>query len=167
MDNFSRAILAHSVHENLLATNTLATLETALLDHQEVLPGSGQVLLMTDGGSENNLVSFARVRHLTAQRDISASNSMIEAANKSMKYRGLFRFPLNDFKAVVAFLPKAVTNYNNRPHTALFGLTPLDVLHGAIPDRGRFRAKIGQAVRNRLAENMKAFCRPEETPPCE
>jgi len=167
MDNYSRYILAHSAHEKLTATNTLATLEAALGDHRTVLSYNVDVLVMTDGGSENNLVPLARVRHLIAQKDISASNSMAEATNKSMKYCGVFCFPLADFQAVVAFLPKAINDYNNRPHTALFGLTPHEVFHGAIPDRCRYRLKIAEAVRNRLAVNVETHCRPEETPPCE
>lgn len=166
IDNYSRCILAHTAYEKLSAVNALATLETAIGGHQEVLSNTGQIVLMTDGGSENNFVSLARVSHLIAQRDISASNSMVEATNKSMKYRGLFCQPLADYKAVEAFLPKAVDDYNNRPHTALFGLTPYEVFHGAIPDRRRYGLKIAKAMKNRLATNMKIQCRHEETPPC-
>ncbi|MBN8215965.1 MAG: hypothetical protein J0L75_04950 [Spirochaetes bacterium] len=51
---------------------------------------------LTDDGSENTLRNLAQVRHLVAQRDIMARNSMVEAGNFTLKYRFLFTFPLRD-----------------------------------------------------------------------
>ena len=76
-----------------------------------------------------------KLNRLVAQKDIRFSNSMIEAVNKRMKYDFLFRTQLLDFEHTKRFLETAVEQYNNRPHTALFGLTPYEVFNGAIPDK--------------------------------
>lgn len=54
--------------------------------------------LITDGGAENygpitiwaNAAQHPTIQHLIAQQDIVFSNSMIEAANKQLKYRFLY-----------------------------------------------------------------------------
>lgn len=59
-----------------------------------------------------------------------------------VQFRGVTKSKLLPFfQAVVAFLPKDIDDYNNKPHTDLFGLTPHEVFHVAIPDRRRFGEK--------------------------
>ena len=99
--------------------------------------------LMTDDGSENagpvrrwiNTVSDPEVSHTIAERDVFFSNSMIEAANKQIKYRFLYHKHIPDFQALVHYVEEAVRDYNNRPHDILHGLTPFEVLHGLSFDK--------------------------------
>ena len=93
-----------------------------------------------------------------AQKEIRFSNSMIEAVNKRMKYDFLFRNELLDFEHTQRFLENAVVQYNNRPHSALFGLTPLEVFHGAKPDKNLFKDQILHAKILRKTENKALSC---------
>jgi hypothetical protein len=58
-----------------------------------------------------------------------------------------------DFFAALKYI--AVENYNHKPHVALFGLTPIEALNGAVPDRDRFANEIALARRRRIEENRK------------
>ncbi|MDR0261614.1 MAG: integrase core domain-containing protein, partial [Sphingobacterium sp.] len=69
---------------------------------------------------------------------------MIEAVNKQMKYSFLFRHQLLDFEHTQRFLKTAVEQYNNRPHSALFGFTPQEVFDGAKPNKYFFKPQMEQ-----------------------
>ena len=75
-----------------------------------------------------------------------------------MKYDFLFREQLLDFNHVQRFLEKAVEQYNNRPHSALFGFTPYEVFNGAKPDKNHFKPQMLQAKSLRIAENKTLSC---------
>jgi hypothetical protein len=65
---------------------------------------------------------------------------------------------LLDFEHTERFLETAVEQYNNRPHSALFGFTPYEVFHGAIPDKTLFKPQIEQSKTLRKAENKLLAC---------
>src|SRR5258708_23731479 len=100
-DNFSRAILGYTVAESCKAENTFENLD-AVLQTYLIPSGISSCLLLTDDGPENagpvrNLIAGSvspAINHLIAQRDIEFSNSMIEAANKQLKYRFLYHLPI-------------------------------------------------------------------------
>jgi transposase InsO family protein len=102
------------------------------------------ILFVDDGIENNGYVSEAieskeiKLTRLVAQKDILFSNCMIEAVNKRMKYDFLFRHELLDLEHTQRFLETAVELYNNRPHSSLFGFTPIEVFNGAKPDKFRF-----------------------------
>ena len=84
LDNFSRRILAWRVTENLSAETT----RELLLEASSNLPSVGErpeVVLMTDGGSENFgpvdtlLGDSSWLKRVVAQVEISFSNSLVEA----------------------------------------------------------------------------------------
>ena len=122
------------------------------------------VLLVDDGIENKGFVSIAienqeiKLNKLIAQKDIIFSNSMIEAVNKRMKYDFLFRTELLDIEHTQRFLETAVEQYNHRPHSALFGLTPHEVFHGRAPDKALFRPKIAEVKMLRKAENKALSC---------
>ena len=99
-----------------------------------------------------------KINKLKAQKDIHFSNSMIETVNKRIKYDFLFRQELLDFNHVRRFLETAVEQYNNRPHSALYGLTPHEVFNGKPPNKNLFTAKIQQAKILRIAKNKALSC---------
>lgn len=116
--------------------------------------------LITDGGSENKgdltqwLASSATLwKKIIAQVDIVQSNSMVEAANKILKYRYLFPKPIIDTSELSKTLELAVGNYNSMPNGSLHGLTPNEVLNGAIPDKHFFQNKIQNAKQDRIVTN--------------
>jgi len=45
-----------------------------------------------------------------------------------------------DFHAAKTYLSSAIESFNNKPLDVLSAYTPLEVLHGAIPDKNRFKA---------------------------
>lgn len=163
VDNFSRCILGWKASLELKCGISLENLKDACLKHN--LFGS-RVDLIVDGGSENNCSIFNNyielnkdsLKKLVAQKDILFSNSMVEAANKSLKYGYLFKKDLFNFDDTVKYLDYAIKDHSNKPHGALFGLTPLEVLNGAIPDKYRFKNDIANARSFRIEENRKGDC---------
>ena len=83
---------------------------------------------------------------------------MVEAVNKRMKYDFLFRNQLLDIEHTQRFLENAVEQYNNRPHYALHGFTPLEVFNGAKPDKYFFKPQMEEAKILRIAENKALLC---------
>ena len=136
-DNFSRALLGWSLSTECKAATMKELLQRVHTDH--LRPQAVQTCrVLTDDGSENQgaahkfmeQTSTPSIQHLIAQKDIQFSNSMIEAANKNLKYRFLYHQQIPDIEALRKYLALAVEDYNNRPHAVLRGLTPLEVLHG-------------------------------------
>ena len=122
--------------------------------------------LIVDDGSENKGMldqylnqTHVKIHKLIARKDIVFSNSMVEAVNKQMKYAYLFTRDFPDFKHVLEFLKAYATDdYNNKPHYALYGLTPYEVYNGKRPDKYMFRDKIREARKQRLIDNTAFEC---------
>lgn len=107
------------------------------------------------------LYTFRKIRkiqHIIAQRDVEFSNSMIEAANKNLKYRFLYHKHIVNYDELCKYVQQAVDDYNNRPHDVLNGLTPLEVLEGKAVDKDSLHKEILLAKANRMRENKKEMC---------
>jgi putative transposase len=164
-DNFSRAILQPAVQQNCTAQTTFENLKVV---YEKYLHPAGMedCLLISDDGSENygpvkgfiESSKYPSIQHLIAQKDIDFSNSMIEAANKQLKYRFLYHHHISDYDALVKYVEQSVNDYNNRPHHVLHGLTPNEVLQGQPPDPHNYTSLIQQSKANRLIENKKIKC---------
>lgn len=122
--------------------------------------------LITDGGSENKgalddmLAKPGMLRkRIIAQLDIIQSNNMIEATNKILKYRYLQSKVIYTSLELTDELQRAIADFNDIPKDQLFGLTPNEVLAGAIPDRGLFKDQISSGVLKRVQENQAYNCR--------
>ena len=141
-------------------TNLRNVYFTYLLEKENPLT----VLFVDDGIENKGFVSNAienqemKLNKLIAQKDIHFSNSMVEAVNKPMKYDFLFRAELLDIEHAQRFLETAVEQYNHRPHSALFGLTPYEVFHGRAPNKTFFKPQMEQAKLLRKAENKTLLC---------
>ena len=101
-DNFSRAILGCKVADNCCSQNSVAVFEEVLLKYN--LMGK-EGILVTDDGSENKgdlqeWISKPGIlwKKLIAQIDIVQSNSIVEAANKILKYRFLYHRCFDTFE---------------------------------------------------------------------
>ena len=164
IDNFSRMILGWKISVEYKSAIMLENLRSVYASYILEKENPLTVLLVDDGIENKGQVCVAienqeiKLNRLVAQKDICFSNSMIEAVNKRMKYDFLFRQQLFDFNHTQRFLETAVEQYNNRPHSALFGLTPYEVFNGAIPDKTLFKPKIEQAKLLRKAENQALSC---------
>ena len=80
-----------------------------------MLPGCvRECTLLTDDDSENygevkqwiKASNNPKVNHVIAQADIPYSNSMIEAANKQLKYRFLYHQKINDYSRLGEYVEK-------------------------------------------------------------
>ena len=164
-DNFSRAILQYAARLDCKAATMM---ELVSIVHAKYLQPAAINFcqLMTDDGSENFgpvqdfLLSAESptLQHIVAQRDVEFSNSMIEAANKNLKYRFLYHKHITDFSSLCQWLPQAIEDYNNRPHDVLSGLTPLEVLSGKTIDKISSSRQMQTAKTVRIAENKKQKC---------
>jgi hypothetical protein len=164
VDNFSRMILGWKISTEYKSSIMLGNLRNVYQNHilEEEMPPS---ILIVDDGIENKGFVTAAIQNkeinlirLVAQKDIIFSNSMVEAVNKRMKYDFLFRNQLLDFEHTQRFLESAVEQYNNRPHSALYGFTPQEVFSGAKPDKNLFKNQMEQAKILRIAENKALSC---------
>lgn len=161
-DNYSRAILACKVATEYSSHIAMQTLQK-VLNRFQLTDKAG--ILITDDGPENNGALKTWLdrpgmlwKKLVAQLDIVQSNSMVEAANKIIKYRFLYTQPVTDTTALAAMVQKALTCYNSRPNAQLYGYTPHEVLAGAIPDKHRFRTQIAAAQKQRVNSNRTTAC---------
>ena len=165
MDNYSRKILSWKVSASvsgLISTELLRTAFAALGNHPPEL-----IKLIVDGGSENSnrtvsaFLESLPIKKLIAQVDVTFSNSIIEAVNKIVKYNYLFRKPIPDLEHLPQTIENAVLDYNNRPHSTLYGLTPAGVYQGEVFNRENYKMEINSARLLRLEKNRLAC-----PPPC-
>jgi putative transposase len=164
-DNYSRAILSF---RTALAYRAQYVFENIKYVYEKFIVPS-EILycnLVTDDGSENhgeveNFINSSvspEIRHLIAQKTIIQSNSMIEAANKQIKYRFLYHQNITTFQELEKYVCRAVEDYNKRPHDVLNGLSPFEVLNGKLPSTIYFAKQISDAKAVRLIENKKIKC---------
>jgi len=85
---------------------------------------------------------------------------MIEAVNKILKYRYLFRKPIPDLEHLQVAVSSAVLDYNARPHYALRGLSPDEVYQGKVFDEAEYRQNL------RLARGQRLLVNRTEPHPC-
>jgi putative transposase len=123
------------------------------------------VSLIVDDGPENKgeVTEFVmqpgvNIEKLIAQKDIIFSNSMIEAANKHLKYGYLFTRDFHNPAELFRNFGDIVFDYNSKPHYALYGLSPSEAAAGIIPDKHLFSSEIETARIMRKAENMTMEC---------
>ncbi len=164
VDNFSRYIINWKASLKYSADITFENISEAYTRENfgDIPP---YIDLITDDGSEdkgkvNEFVNAdsSNIRKLIAQLDIIFSNSMIEAVNKRVKYDYLFTIDLANFEQTVKFLTWAIEQYNNKPHSALFGSTPAEVYGGKIPDKRMFADDIAEAAKQRKEHNLNQNC---------
>ncbi len=164
-DNYSRTILSFQVAKERKAQYTFQNL--ARVKKQYLLPGRiNECMLLTDDGSENYgeakkwVVESKQpiINHVIAQIDVQYSNSMIEAANKQLKYRFLYHQAIADYSQLEQFVSKAVADFNSRPHHVLNGLSPVEVLAGMRYDLATNKKLMQASMQNRINENKKMKC---------
>jgi hypothetical protein len=162
-DNYSRCILGWKASTEYSANIAFENLKEVY--HKHNLNNIPFIELITDGGSENKgkVSLFANdcnnnIKKLIAQTDIILSNSMIESVNKRIKYDFLYRNEIISPEDLYKLLAIIVEEYNNKPHSALFGLTPNEVLKGQIPDKNLFANDITNARKKRYTINNNEAC---------
>ena len=158
VDNYSRNILGWKASLKLSAKISFENLREVYEKYN--LKNRTDTILMTDDGSENkaeldDYIDSVNMQRLIAQKDVIFSNSIVEAVNNKFKYQFLFIKNLANFTETYNYLKVAIPEYSNRPHSALFGLTPDEVTYGAIPNKDLFKPQKLLAKTIRIIENKQ------------
>jgi putative transposase len=164
-DNYSRTILGYQLSLERKASYTFENLYK--VNEQYLVPANiKECMLLTDDGSENygevkkwiKVSDNPKINHVIAQTEIHFSNSMIEAANKQLKYRFLYHQKIKDYSSLDQYLKKAIEDFNHRPHAILNGLTPIEVLQGKSYNKETQNNFLSLAKQTRILENQKMKC---------
>ena len=118
--------------------------------------------LVTDAGIENvnagvdKLIVSGLLRRVLALRDVSFSNSLIEAWWRSLKHQWLYLNALGSLKTVRRLVAFYVEAHNTEiPHSAFRGQTPDEMYYGRgkdVPDKleaAKTRARAARLTANR------------------
>lgn len=161
-DNYSKVILACKAAANYCSQIACDTLK-AVLDKYGLIDKEGT--LITDDGSENKGAVTEMLaqpgmlwKKIIAQIDIIQSNSMVEAANKIIKHRFLYKHSIANIDELIDKLPVFIEEYNNTPLASLSAYTPKEVLAGKIPDFKRFEKQFFIARKRRISANQNFTC---------
>jgi putative transposase len=137
MDNLSRKILAFSVADKLMPSNTCLVLREAARVIGSAAEPPVVPAVVLDSGVENinyevdALFQPGLLRRVIAQVDVSFSNSMIERWFMKLRHDWLYLHDLTDIATARRLIERFVKDYNTRiPHTALRGQTPDEVYFG-------------------------------------
>ena len=117
MDNFSRFILNYQVSDKVSAKIRKNSIQEAF-EKYNINPDE-DVRLIVDGGVENNNNEVddyinskeVTVQKLIAGKDIKFSNSIVEAQNKIIKYRYLFKHDFKDSHEIRNLLDWIIEDY--------------------------------------------------------
>jgi putative transposase len=165
VDNCSRSILHLQAHEEKKALFMFNGLK-AMYEEYLQLTGLTNCTLMTDDGSENygevkQLIAESNhpsITHIIAQTDVHFSNSMVEHSHKELKYQWLYHHTINSLQQLNQLLAQYLAEANERPRAVLYGLTPLEVLNGQVPEKHCHTPQLRKATENRKMENKKMKC---------
>lgn len=165
VDNFSRKILAHQLAFDVNWIHVKTCIERASAQVVN-LNTKETISLITDGGPENTsnrLGEFFKenassLKHLIALKDITFSNSMVEANHRTFKYYYAVPAETENTKQLMEKLDFYVRDFNTiRPHAALKGFTPDEVYRHKMPDLN-FTKLRKTDVANRRITNHKNAC---------
>src|SRR5690554_2702258 len=134
-DNFSKTILGWNVSLKKDGENAKAALQDAVESIQKQYPDLQTASLITDGGGENHNmlvedfltnIEAPEIIKLLALKDVTFSNSAIEAINKIIKRYLRKKLP-DTLDKLIQCLKEIINDYNTiRPHDSLLGLTPME-----------------------------------------
>ena len=160
IDHYSKMILGYKIKSSSSGVAIKELLQNAYLKYKP-----DKVQLLSDGGSENvnTVVSDFTVsnhmKHLIAQKNVSFSNSMIEAINKIIKHQSLYHKEIPDRNRLASVFKQTVAIYNTiRPQMSLQGNTPLQTFEGKPMDFAVYSQRFPSQKAIRIQENTKSKC---------
>lgn len=168
-DNFSKAILHFKSTSGKAGGEFIRDLLKETFMKYNLLNTSNPIHILTDGGPENkgflldwinDIQAPPQVLKITAKTsEFPFSNSMSESTHSIFKTEFLQKKISNNEKSHIKALKAFIHYYNNLRYPGeLFGLTPLEVLNGAIPDKHKFKEQIAQARHERIQTNKALKC---------
>jgi transposase InsO family protein len=165
-DNFSRGILHYSSTSGKAGSKFVKNIFAETFVKYNLLNAIKPINILSDDGGENkgellswiqNIKAPPMVTKIRAQtKDFPFSNSMSESTHSIYKTEFLHgKYSLIE-KTHLKDLERFVEYYNHHKYpTDLFGLTPIEVVNGKIPDKNHFKDKIQEARKNRVAINQQ------------
>ncbi len=159
IDNYSRKILAGSVAEKFEFATTVAILRHAA---RGAISAEDAPTLVADAGVENvnagvdELLLSGVLSRVLALRDVSFSNSLIEAWWRTLKHQWLYLNTLDSVETVRRLVAFYVAAHNTDiPHSAFRGQTPDEMYYSRgqdIPEKleaAKVRARAARLMANR------------------
>jgi len=164
IDNFSRRILSWRITDSFAVATTVAVLRDAV---QGAVTRDESPTLVADAGVENvnagvdELIDTGMLSRVLALRDVTFSNSMVEAWWRTLKHQWLYLNTLDSVATVRRLVAFYVAAHNIEiPHSAFRGHTPDEMYYGrgsGVPEQ--LKAAKAQARTMRLDANRLASCR--------
>ena len=164
IDNYSRRILAWCLSTTFDPMNTARILAQAA---QHAVSATGRPPVVADGGIENvsgeidRFIGSGLFSRVLALREVSFSNSLIEAWWRSLKHQWLYLHNLDTVTTLLRLVDFYVKAHNREiPHAAFNGQTPDEIYFRTGRDvRDRIEAAKAKAREARLAANRNTVCR--------
>lgn len=162
VDNFSRAILAHTVSLEASAGVALKNLKKALKRTKEYGHEMEKTLIVDDGSEnkaevEDYVSEEETLQKLIAQKEIRFSNSMVERVFQKIKHEGVYHREVENYEHAVSVFERETKDYMERPHGALIGATPEEVMStGQVGITGEM--KDNETLKRRIEWNRKGGC---------
>ncbi len=164
-DNFSKAPLHYNITETTLTSTFIKDTLQQTFDKYALLKRNHDIQIITDGGSENKgevtvwvdkIKAPPCVKKITAKSEAYPfANNMIESAFNLLKNDFLKGEMVNDRKHLIKKMEGFMEHCQNRYFGELYGVTPLQVLNGTLPNKNQFKLQIAQAAKLRLIANKQ------------
>lgn len=166
-DNFSKAILHWASVSEKADSRFITKLFREAFEKHGLNTAKEPINILTDGGPENKGEFTTWVNHFNAPPtvtkitartvDFPLSNSMAESTHSIYKTEFLKGQLSRNVKNHLESLERFVEYYNHHRYPGdLYGLCPMEVIAGKIPDKEYFKQQIAEAKHDRLTVN-KAF----------
>jgi len=162
-DNFSKAPLHFDITPSNVNSSFIKQVLEQTFDKYELYDRTHNISIVTDGGAENNgevltwvgsIKAPPCIHKITAKSDgFPHSNNMIEGSFHLFKHDFLKGQTVTDQKQLNQKANDFITHCHNRYFGELYGITPLQILNGAVPDKNRFKEQIQQAASIRRTTN--------------
>ena len=164
-DHFSKMIIAWSIDTTNNAGTRLKTFKEAIAfaKNKFITP----VQLVVDGGCENNNTTVDDylykikdiVKKVVALKDITESNSAIEAINKILKNNYLNKMEIENGEQLQKNIEIKIHDYTQlRPHGSLHGLSPYEAYNGLKPADILPPTNTVKSRLDRIIENKSTCC---------
>jgi putative transposase len=163
-DHFSRKILGYRI-ENSASPKAIKSL---LQEAYKKYKTETTIQLVTDAGIENvntTVEAFLQttnktIIHKVAQKDISQSNSQIEAINKIIKHQFLLPELPQNRDQLLRMLPANIETYNTiRPQLSLQGNTPNETFEGKPIALSSYKTHFADQKTARMTQNKQNICK--------
>jgi putative transposase len=164
IDHFSRKILGYRAENSASPMAIKWLLKEAYTSYSD----SNPIQFVTDAGVENlntTVADFLQttnkiIIHKVAQKDITQSNSQIEAVNKIIKHQFILPNQLPNREQLLLTLPVHINIYNSiRPQLVLGGNTPSETFAGKPIALSSYKTHFADQKTTRTTQNKHNTCK--------